>query len=124
MSNDELKDLLGHVAASAKQVNILTGEHAQAVYNEAGAEQKHELEARHLETVEKLKPIFFGIESEAKEFVISIQGMKPVQITEHVNRLVTEGKISGLSRKRDLYSILHEAKLYTPTEQNWNMQVK
>ena len=36
MNNDELKDLLAHVAASAKQVNILTGDHAQAVYNEAG----------------------------------------------------------------------------------------
>lgn len=37
MSNEELKDLLAHVAASARQVNILTGDHAQAVYNEAAA---------------------------------------------------------------------------------------
>ena len=37
MSNEELKDLLAHVAASAKQVNILTGDHASAPYYEAGA---------------------------------------------------------------------------------------
>lgn len=37
MNNEELKDLLGHVVASAKQVNILTGDHAQAIYNEAAA---------------------------------------------------------------------------------------
>lgn len=37
MSNEELKELLAHVAASAKQVNIMTGDHAQAVYNEASA---------------------------------------------------------------------------------------
>ena len=35
MRNEDLKDLLAHVAASAKQVNIMTGDHAQAVYNEA-----------------------------------------------------------------------------------------
>lgn len=36
MNNEDLKDLLAHVAASAKQVNILTGDHSQAIYNEAG----------------------------------------------------------------------------------------
>lgn len=35
MNNEDLKDLLAHVAASAKQVNIMTGDHAQAIYNEA-----------------------------------------------------------------------------------------
>jgi len=37
MTDEQLKDLLGRACASAKQVNILTGDHAQAVYNEAGA---------------------------------------------------------------------------------------
>ena len=37
MSNEDLKDLLSHVAASAKQVNILTGDHASAPYYEARA---------------------------------------------------------------------------------------
>lgn len=37
MNNEDLKDLLAHVAASAKQVNILTGDHASAPFYEAGA---------------------------------------------------------------------------------------
>ena len=37
MSNEELNDLLAKVAASAKQVNILTGDHASAPFYEAGA---------------------------------------------------------------------------------------
>ena len=41
MSNDELKDLLSAVVSQAKQVNILTGDHAQAVYNEAEKPAKH-----------------------------------------------------------------------------------
>ena len=37
MSNEELNDLLAKLAASGKQVNILTGDHASAPYYEAGA---------------------------------------------------------------------------------------
>lgn len=76
------------------------------------------------EIIDKLKPIFFGDEEEARKFLVSIQGMKPIQITEHVNRLVQEKKISELSKKRVLYQILHEAQLYPLTEQNWCSQVK
>lgn len=37
MSEEEMKDFLSSVVASAKQVNILTGDHAQAPFYEAGA---------------------------------------------------------------------------------------
>ena len=36
MNNEDLKDFLSSVVASAKQVNILTGDHASAPYYEAG----------------------------------------------------------------------------------------
>ena len=35
MNDDFLKDLIGGLAANVKQVNILTGDHAQVNYNEA-----------------------------------------------------------------------------------------
>ena len=37
MSNEEVKDLLAAVIPAARQVNILTGDHASAPYYEAGA---------------------------------------------------------------------------------------
>lgn len=37
MSNEDLKDMVSQVVASAKQVNIMTGDHAQVIYNEASA---------------------------------------------------------------------------------------
>lgn len=37
MTNEELRDLLAAVIPAARQVNILTGDHAQAPYYEAGA---------------------------------------------------------------------------------------
>ena len=76
------------------------------------------------EILDLLKPIFFGIEQEAKDFYNAIQGMKSTQITEKVNQLVAEGKISELSSHRNLWKVLHDFDLYKRTEANWNMQVK
>lgn len=51
MNNDELKELLSAMVSQAKQVNILTGDHAQAVYNEAekpvktAGKDEHDVEA-------------------------------------------------------------------------------
>lgn len=76
------------------------------------------------ELVEKLKPIFYGSESDAEVFLSSIKGMKPKQITDKVNQMVREKKISEMSSHRDLWKVLHDSGIYTPTESNWNQQVK
>ena len=73
---------------------------------------------------ERLTPIFYGNKEEARGFLASIRGMKPTQITERVNQLVGAGKISELSRKRDLWTVLHDAGIYTCTEANWNDQIR
>jgi hypothetical protein len=75
------------------------------------------------EIIDQLKPIFYGIENDARDFFNAIQGMKPIQITEKVNQLVAEGKISDISRKRDLWTVLKDHGLYTRSESNWNQQV-
>lgn len=74
--------------------------------------------------VNQLKPMFYGIAEEAKAFLMSIQGMKPKQITDKVNQLVGEKKISDLSKHRDLWKALHDWGLYDKSESNWNMQVR
>ncbi len=74
--------------------------------------------------IDRLKPIFYGSEQEAMAFLESIRGMKPTQITDKVNQLVDEKKISELSSHRDLWKVLHDFDLYKRTEANWNMQVK
>ncbi len=83
-----------------------------------------ELDEQQQDLVEKLKPVFYGQIEDAKAFLVSIQGMKPTQITNKVNQLVAEKKISDMSKHRDLWTILHEAGLYQPSESNWNSQVK
>ncbi len=50
--------------------------------------------------------------------------MKPVEVTSLVNKLVKDKKISDMRRKKDLWKVLHDNGLYTPTVTNWNSQVK
>ena len=81
-------------------------------------------EEQQQEVVNKLKPIFFGKIEDAKAFLVSIQGMKSIQITNKVNQLVSERKISDLSKHRDLWKVLHDCGIYDKSESNWNMQVR
>lgn len=77
-----------------------------------------------LRVVNQLKPMFFGNEEDARLFLGSIQGMKATQITSLVNQWVAEQRISVLSRKRDLWRVLHDCGIYTKSESNWNNLVK
>ena len=75
------------------------------------------------EIVAKLKPIFYNDEAEASSFLSEIQGMKAKQITDRVNQLVRARRISEMSRKRELWMVLHDYGLYEKSESNWNSQV-
>lgn len=76
------------------------------------------------DVMDKLKPIFFGQIEDARDFLVSIQGMKSKQIIEKVNQLVSEKKISDMSKHRDLWKVLHDCGIYDKSESNWNQQVK
>ena len=58
--------------------------------------QTESLSEKDEEVINQLKPMFYGSEEEAKAFLVSIQGMKPTQITDKVNQLVNEKKISDM----------------------------
>lgn len=74
--------------------------------------------------IEKLSPVFWGITEDAKEFYRQIQGMKPVEITNLVKKLIKQKNISQSRAHRDLWQVLHDAGLYPPSESNWNDQLK
>ncbi len=103
---------------------------ALAAKKEERAAQKQTVQAaavrdeQQQDVAEKLKPIFFGEVDDARDFLVSIQGMKSTQITAKVNQLVRENKISELSKRRDLWKVLHDCGIYEKSESNWNQQVK
>lgn len=71
----------------------------------------------------QLKPIFWGDEAAALEFLRNVRKARPKQITATVNEWVAAKRISAQSSHRDLWKVLNEAGIYQPSESNWNQQV-
>ena len=121
------KDGMWHTAdvEEAEVVEELSADMDQEGVEEP--EEKVELgEDAVTDLVEKLKPIFFNNKNDVIQFLKEISGMSPNNITDLVNKWVQGKRISdyGSSRKGDLWKILHDAKLYPRTIQNWNRRVQ
>ena len=123
-------DITNHFEAGAN-CQVFNGPISGCVFAMPGAnvtqnpvQPSTELDEQQQDVVEKLKPMFYGQLEDAKAFLVSIQGMKPTQITDKVNQLVSEKKISDMSKHRDLWKVLHDSGIYDKAESNWNQQVK
>jgi hypothetical protein len=123
-------DITNHFEAGAN-CQVFNGPISGCVFAMPGAnvtqnpvQPSTELDEQQQDVVEKLKPMFYGQLEDAKAFLVSIQGMKPTQITDKVNQLVREKKISDMSKHRDLWKVLHDCGIYDKSESNWNQQVK
>jgi hypothetical protein len=123
-------DITNHFEAGAN-CQVFNGPISGCVFAMPGAnvtqnpvQPSTELDDQQQDVVEKLKPMFYGQVEDAKAFLVSIQGMKPTQITDKVNQLVSEKKISEMSKHRDLWKVLNDCGIYERSESNWNMQVK
>ena len=123
-------DITNHFEAGAN-CQVFNGPISGCVFAMPGAnitqnpvQPSAQLNDQQQNVVEKLKPMFYGQVEDAKTFLVSIQGMKPTQITDKVNQLVREKKISDMSKHRDLCKVLHDCGIYDKSESNWNMQVK
>ena len=142
-----------HRAANAKSDNDreirMEGEEAvyrEYAYGQAGQQTQQQEEAadekeeerqlltadgeyvepmKEADVLERLRPIFYNNEDDARLFLKEISGMKPNDITDLVNRWVQDKRISdyGYSRKGTLWSILYDAGLYSKSRQNWNRRV-
>lgn len=87
--------------------------------------KKHDENAlKERELLDKLTPMFWGEEEEARKFLDQSKKSKPRVITALVNELVPEKKLIDEYKKRDLWRVLHDAGIYTRSESNWNYQVK
>ena len=123
-------DITNHFEAGAN-CQVFNGPISGCVFAMPGAnvtqnpvQPSTELDEQQQDVVEKLKPMFYGQLEDAKAFLVSIQGMKPTQITDKVHQLVSEKKISDMSKHRVLWKVLHDCGIYDRSESNWNQQVK
>lgn len=75
------------------------------------------------EMVRRLLPIFYNNRAEVLHFVHAVDGVSARVLTDYVNRLLREGKISKAACKKELWSILHEFHFYPYSSSNWNSRV-
>ena len=71
----------------------------------------------------RLAPIFNGNTDNASEFLLLAKDLKSTAITRLVSLWVKEKRICSTHCHRPLWTILHDAGIYLPTEANWNMQL-
>lgn len=73
--------------------------------------------------LEELTPFFYGDEAEAKHFMQMIRGMRGQDITQLVNRLLRENKLSDRSYLKPLWMVLNRHGLYKNAYSTWAANV-
>ena len=74
------------------------------------------------EVVEKMKYMF--VDGNAEKYLDEIKGKKDTVIVKITNEWIRGGRLFSENAHRDLWKILHDAKIYRASESNWNQQVK
>ena len=105
----------------------------QKVENKALKKQLEECQNQNIEQpevkkedwiVELLSHLMYEDIKKASSFLEKIRGMKDTEIADVVAEWVRDNKISPKSCRRDLWRILHAAKLYEGTESNYNTAMR
>lgn len=78
---------------------------------------------KELQLIQHLAPIFNGNSEDARTFLHLAKGRKSTDITHLVSLWVREKRICSTHCHRPLWSLLHDAGIYRPTEANWNYQL-
>ena len=86
-------------------------------------EAKAQLSQNESAALDSILPIFKHNLKHALDFLKTIRGEKPKQITRDVCELVREGIIHPDSCKTALWRALHNNGLYPCTESNWHDQI-
>lgn len=66
-----------------------------------------------------LKPAFFNIEDDARDFLRRIQGLDNQGVTDVAWQFLHDNKITPSKKGRFIWTVLKAANLYNATEQNW-----
>lgn len=73
--------------------------------------------------VELLKPAFYNIDDDARDFLKRIRGLDSWGVVAVARQFVKDNKIIPRHKKSFIWKILKAAKLYDKTEQNWAQQM-
>lgn len=137
--NAELKNIKQQLAEAQRTINEqaqtiqelkdeiedLKEENDSSKLNEHLESELNRIKAIHEDTlVALLKPAFFNIEEDAKDFLRRIQGLDNQGVTDVAWQFLHDKKITPSKKGRFIWNILTAAKLYNATEQNWTAALR
>lgn len=132
--NEDSESPQARIAELERELSELKAENEELkAENEALKKQLEECQNQNIEQpevknedwiVELLSHLCYEDEQVAKDFLEKIRGMKDTEIADVVAEWVRDNKISPKSCRRDLWRILHAAKLYEGTESNYNTAMR
>lgn len=87
--------------------------------------EKESMQNEEQNLISELKPIFYGDEEKAKEYIDHIKKIdNNTEKAQYTGQMVIDKFISSVSYKTPLWKILNKHKLYTPGANNWNKSLK
>lgn len=137
--NAELKDIKQQLAEAQRTINEQTQtiqelkdeiedlkeENDSSKSNEHLESELNRIKAIHEDTlVALLKPAFFNIEDDTRDFLKRIQGLDNQGVTDVAWQFLHDNKITSSKRGRFIWTVLKAAKIYNATEQNWTAALR
>lgn len=101
--------------------NVEHIENQTNIYNYYGKEAP-ELSEEDSIIVDKLAELFYGDENVTADFLRKIRNRKPVEITRLIKQYKASNTIIPSRCGKELWQILHDNNLYSPSYSNWNNQ--
>lgn len=122
--NEDLKSDNATLRAENEQLKSESEQLRQAI-EEAGQSSSSDRWEREWEDliVNLLKPAFYNIEANARDFLEQIRGLDSIGVTAVARQFVKDNKIIPRYKKGFIWNILYAAKLYDRVVQNWGQQM-
>lgn len=103
-------------------------DHSQQVWNDTSKELNQAPDSEEPASVSlavsDLLPFFYNDQAETEKFVGKISGARPTIITDLVNALLREGKISGVSCQKPMWEVMNRHNLYDKAYVTWAHQIR
>lgn len=121
ISDDSANEI---IAELREEVERLKEEKASTKSDDQLKSELNRIKAIHEDTlVALLKPAFYNIEDDTRDFLRRIQGLDNMGVASVARQFVKEKKIIPHHKKTFIWKILNAAKLYDATQQNWGQQM-
>lgn len=124
-AQNKIKEQDQTIQEQEEEIKRLKEEKLSNKSDEQFKKELNRIKEKHEDTlVALLKPAFFNIEDDAREFLSRIHGLDNQGVTDVAWQFLHDKKITPSKKGRFIWNVLTAAKLYNATEQNWTAALR